>query len=288
MVTLISVVIPVGRVDARLDTQLDGLAAQSTAESWDLVLSANSAQAVELLPEVIERHKEALPRVTIVDASAVVGPSHARNRGWLAASGDVILFCDADDVVSPHWVSAMASLARTCDIFGGPLDYQALNSPDPSAWHHHWSDGPPVTFSHLPFVPSCNLGVRRVVLETVGGWDETLAAGEDTDLCWRAQYAGFALGYSPDAIVHYRVRETPRAIFRQYFAYGVSDVRLMTLHRGMGAARSFPSVLRDVLAVGKSLVLAPFSAVRRGQGAAGAGNLLGRMRGSLRYRTWVI
>jgi GT2 family glycosyltransferase len=288
MVRLISVVIPVGRVDGRLDDQLAALAVQDTSVPWDLVLSANSVEAREALAEVVERHKDHLPLVTIVDASDAAGPSHARNVGWLAAAGDVILFCDADDVVDVHWVSAMTVLAQTSDIFGGRLDYEVLNSPDPSPWHHHWSEGPPIKFAHLPFVPSCNVGVRRTVLETVGGWDESLAAGEDTDLCWRAQYAGFALGYSPEAVVHYRVRETPQAMFRQHLAYGLSDVRLMTLHRGKGASRSFLSAMRDVLAVGKSLVLAPFSAVRRGQGAAGAGNLVGRVQGSLRYRTWVI
>jgi GT2 family glycosyltransferase len=275
-------------VDAQLDEQLAALAAQNTSEPWDLVLSANSDQALEALPEVIKRHTVGLPPVTIVDASDCVGPSHARNVGWRAATGDVILFCDADDVVDEHWLSAMAALAETSDIFGGGLDYRQLNSPDPSAWLHQWSEGPPVKFAHLPFVPSCNVGVRRAVLERLGGWDESLAAAEDTDLCWRAQYAGFALGYSPEAIVHYRLRETPQAMFRQHLAYGLSDVRLMTLHRGRGASRSFPSALRDVLAVGKSLALAPFSAVRRDQGAAGAGNLLGRVRGSLRYSTWVI
>ena len=43
----VSVVMPVGRVDADLGTQLDALAGQSYPDSWELVISLNTDSAAQ-------------------------------------------------------------------------------------------------------------------------------------------------------------------------------------------------------------------------------------------------
>ena len=45
-------------------------------------------------------------RMSIVSASRP-GLSRARNRGVLAARGEVIVFTDDDAIVDPHWLTAM-------------------------------------------------------------------------------------------------------------------------------------------------------------------------------------
>ena len=62
----------------------------------------------------------------------------------------------------------------------------------------------------VPAGLAANLGVRRSAFESVGGFDEDLRVGEDIDLCWRLQFAGYRFAAVPEAVVAKRERETAR------------------------------------------------------------------------------
>jgi cellulose synthase/poly-beta-1,6-N-acetylglucosamine synthase-like glycosyltransferase len=49
----------------------------------------------------------------------------------------------------------------------------------------------------------------------VGGFDESMLRLQDTDYCWRIQLAGTELHFIPEAVVHVRMRDNPRAFYRQ-------------------------------------------------------------------------
>ena len=73
---------------------------------------------------------------------------------------------------------------------------------------------------------------RREAFRAVGGFDEQLRGGDDVDLCWRIQLAGFPLHVEPDAVVAKRRRSTVRGVWEQHFNYGVHDVILFRKFRG--------------------------------------------------------
>lgn len=142
----------------------------------------------------------------LVDASQRRGAGHARNVGSDAAGGERLLYCDADDVADPHSVEALSGALDTWDLVGGHIEGQLLNPRN-----HRWRGSATSMLSAkpLPFWGSDNLAIRRSVLREIGGWRHTRAS-EDMDLCWRAQLAGFSLGYEENAIMHYRMRSTLR------------------------------------------------------------------------------
>ena len=43
----------------------------------------------------------------------------SKPRALAIAQGDLLLFCDADDVVDKHWVQSMASALADLDVVGG-------------------------------------------------------------------------------------------------------------------------------------------------------------------------
>jgi GT2 family glycosyltransferase len=46
-------------------------------------------------------------------------------------------------------------------------------------------------------IAGCNMAFRRDVLLGIGGFDPIFrAAGDDVDICWRLQDAGYQIGYS--------------------------------------------------------------------------------------------
>jgi hypothetical protein len=80
-------------------------------------------------------------------------------------------------------------------------------------------------------IPGCNMAFWRWALEAIGGFDPIFTkAGDDVDVCWRLEQAGFKIGFSPAALVwHYR-RSTIGAYLRQQTGYGEAEALLVRKH----------------------------------------------------------
>jgi glycosyltransferase involved in cell wall biosynthesis len=279
----VSVVIPSLNSAATLGAQLDALALQTYDGPWEVVLldngSTDGSDALAL--EWADR----LPGLR-VSRVAERGISHVRNAARGAAGGDLLAFCDADDVVVPGWLAALVRAAERHDVVGGRLDDLSLNAPDVVAWRGAMPlDAPLVPLGHLPLAPGGNCAVWADVVDALGGWDAGYVAGsDDVDFCWRATDAGYSVGWSADAVIAYRYRADTRSLYTQYFRYGRTEARLV---------RRFPAVrrssLRDVARVWKGL-LRRLPSLRR----AGVGRVVllreiayhaGRLYGSVRERT---
>lgn len=276
-----SVVIPVGSGLAGLEYQLAALEEQTLAVA--VVLSANAAISLPIL-EGLAPNFSCVTK--IVDSTEVRGPSFARMNGAQQAEGEHVLYCDADDVVSPTWAELLVNALGDAELVGGSLDYGRLNSPDLASWQHDWAKGPAEKWDYMPFLPSANIGIRRSVLDEIGGWDMALRAAEDTDLCWRVQLAGYRMTYVPNAVVHYRLRETPASAYRQSFGYGIGDAALMRKYRGVARR----SIGKSVVDAAGTLASIRRISTRDGQihAAAKFGATAGRVLGSARERVWVV
>jgi GT2 family glycosyltransferase len=195
---------------------------------------------------VVEGFAERLSGLRIVDASVRPSKSYALNEGARVARGRSILFLDADDIVQPGYLAAMATALEKSDFVAARLDNELLNPP--------WvvSSRPSIQteevgtyLGFLPAAPGCSLGMWRDIFEGVGGCDEAIKVSEDIDLCWRVQLAGHALQSVPGAVVGYRYRETLRGIFAQARGYGAALPPLYRRYRSQGMPRrSWGTALR--------------------------------------------
>lgn len=279
-------VIPFGGNAGLLRVQVLALLQQDYLGPVEVVIACNS-EVLDLarldLPE-----RSALISVTVLDATAVTGPSHARNAGWRHCSTATVLFCDADDRVDSHWVSAMVEGLRKYPLVGGRLCYEALNDAHDVVWNRQSTSSLPRKFRHLQFVVSSNFGARRYVLEQLGGFDEGLTCGEDIDFCWRAQYQGFDVAFVPEARVDYRLRGDVKSIWKQSVAYGTSDALLLRRHARFGARRPLTDTVSEAAAIALAVVMAFIQPALIRKVAVRAGMLVGRIRGSVQYRKWAI
>lgn len=283
----VSVVVPVGGVDEHFSAQLDALCRQRTARDVELVFAAN--RAVPIVTDAVRAFRwPSTWSVRTVDASDVVGPSHARNVGWRAARHDVVLFCDADDVADDEWVEQMALAVERHGACGGRLEYELLNTPAAAARVSTSRDRLPVKFRYLPFSASCALGIRRDLLERIDGFDESMQCGEDVDLCWRVARLGVRMAFAGDAVMHYRLRAVPEHAFRQAYRYASDDAVLLRRHRAHGARWGLTDSVREWAATTKAVALAPLGAEHRMIAATRLGAALGRIRGALVHRVWSV
>ena len=80
-------------------------------------------------------------------------------------------------------------------------------------------------------IPGCNMSFRKWALEEIGGFDPTYTkAGDDVDVCWRLQDRGWALGFSPSALVWHHHRNSVRAYWKQQVGYGEGESFLAQRH----------------------------------------------------------
>jgi cellulose synthase/poly-beta-1,6-N-acetylglucosamine synthase-like glycosyltransferase len=88
------------------------------------------------------------------------------------------------------------------------------------------------------------MAVPREVIEAVGGFDETLAAGEDIELSYRIRKAGYRIAFDAAAFVWHERRTSPASFLSQMFTRGVTRIELVRRHRGMmEPAYFFPLVM---------------------------------------------
>ena len=126
------------------------------------------------------------------------GAAHARNAG-ASAAGELIAFCDADDVVTPNWLAELAAALEGADIVGGALEHDLLNDRATVGWRGGGESDLPRTHHFLPYAISCNCALRRSVWRELGGWSDRYwrGSGEDVELSWRAQLKGFRIAFAP-------------------------------------------------------------------------------------------
>jgi glycosyltransferase involved in cell wall biosynthesis len=99
----ISVVIACLNEVHTLGEQLDALSRQQWHD-WEVIIADNGS--TDGTQELARSFADRL-NITVLDASDEPGSGYARNEGARAASGDALLFPDADDVVADDWLAHM-------------------------------------------------------------------------------------------------------------------------------------------------------------------------------------
>ena len=131
---------------------------------------------------------ESVTRVSAADD----GQSDALNKALALATGDVVLWLNADDILVPGSLAAATSAFDTdpdlafaygdFDIIGSRGEVLRNYRSSPYSWMR--------IFAHGCYIFSGSLFVRRQQLLAIGGLDESLHACMDLDLMLRLDAAG--------------------------------------------------------------------------------------------------
>ena len=282
----VSVIIPARDTAATIGAQLEALSRQTYDGWWEVIVVDNGSR--DATAAVARSWARRIPRLRVIDASGPRCPGYARNAGCGASRGELLLFCDADDIVGTEWVAALVKGLRNYPAVGGRIDRAGLNDPALLAWRpSRPADGLPGHFGFLPYAQGANCAVRKEIWDQLGGFDESLRHSEDVAFFWRVQLAGHELGYLPEAVVRYRYRASIGATVRQSYGYGKSHAQLYKRF----AAHGMPGqAIGEACRTWRALACQAPGALRS-RHALGAwlGRLarrLGRLAGSLRARTF--
>jgi glycosyltransferase involved in cell wall biosynthesis len=189
-----SVVIPARNAGRSLPRVLAALASQEPAPLEVIVVDDASTDATAAVA------RDAGARVVATEGRRFAGG--ARNTGWRAAQGDLVVFLDADAVPTPGWAAALVSAAAQ---FPGAIVGCARAITAPSAWG--WVARLQVETPYLArggprdtaFVSSfCMVVPRGLPLV----WDENYGA-EDAFFSADASAAGIRLVFDPRIVARH-------------------------------------------------------------------------------------
>lgn len=208
------------------------------------------------------------------------GLSRARNKGWRAASHDIVAYTDDDVSVEPDWVHGLVrGFARRDDVgCVSGLVCSASVEGEAEAYFDarvSWSsssraalydlagsrdEGPLYPFSAGIFGTGASFAFRRDALEDMGGFDDALGAGtltrggEDLDAFVQVLLDGRALAYEPGAVVWHHHRASMSDLRAQMWGYGTGfsayATKLLLDRRSRGPLlRAVPAGLVKILLV---------------------------------------
>lgn len=169
------------------------------------------------------------------------GPGVARNAGLEHVTTELVAFVDADVELPAGWLEPLvghliasertALVAPRVRSLAGPgrlARYETERSPlDMGPEPARIRAG-----TRVSYVPAAAIVCRTDAVRAVGGFDPGLRFGEDVDLVWRLDTAGWACRYEPAVEVTHRPRATWRAWIRQRIGYGSSAAPLTRRHPG--------------------------------------------------------
>jgi glycosyltransferase involved in cell wall biosynthesis len=281
---LVSVIVPCHGVLDDVAELVESLLAQDAIFGWEAIFVDNLLGPAERAR--LDEALHPLPDVRVV-AERAQGISPARNAGSAVARGAVLAFIDADDVAAPTWLRGLSEAVGPGCIAAGRLDVEALNPP----WLARTRGGQPAGEAYLvegvyPVAPGGNMAVMKQDFDALGGFRAGADALEDFEFCFRAWRNNLTVRRAgPEATVHYRLRQEPRALYRQGYRYGRARARV---YRTLVDDRLVkPFSFGGWRSWAKLVVTAPLAPVSRSHRAMAAwilGNRVGRLAGSIRYR----
>ena len=252
----LSVILPCFNGAQTIAVQLDALTGQHWPGGWEVIVVNNGSTDMSMA--IVQAYRGRLSGLRIVQAhqpgTPRLGVPHSYNTGIQAATGGAFVFCEADDEVAPGWLHAMGSALAGHAFVVARLDHRKLNA----AWlHPPYGDGyqsaglyrmpqPPHFFS----ASACGFGLQRALYEALGPLSTDFPIVHDGEYCWRAQLAGQAIHFAPEALVYYREKSSLVARFRQGRSWGWDTTRL---HYHQGQPRARFALPRQLIALARML-----------------------------------
>jgi len=211
---VVSVIIPVFNGAATIGQQLAALDTQIDAPPFEVIVVDNaSTDDTAAIVRATVLHRAPLRLVSATER----GASFARNVGAAHARSELLMFCDADDVVSAHWIDhGYRNFAATrlwsgwvvpaaAALFDAGVEAvrDVLDERDGAPWHAPQ----PRTDTPFPMLQGGNFGITRSLFLELGGFDQSLPSSfEDLDLGYRARRRGIEVAFAKDTRLAYRLR----------------------------------------------------------------------------------
>lgn len=176
-------------------------AATTIGRTVDSLLNCHGAREAQILV-IDDGSTDATTRLASRPGVEVLRIEHAGrpialNHGIAAATGEVILFTDADCIVPPNWIEDLLLALGKDDGVGGNLVPERCTVSEAAKMLRYIDEFQVAQVLTGDYTGVClngnNMAIRRQSLDAVGGFDESFLHGADADLTSRLLAAGCQL-----------------------------------------------------------------------------------------------
>ena len=200
----ISVIIPVLNGEAFLAQAIRSARNQSLPPV-EIIVADNGSSDASL---AIARSFGSPVRVISV---AQRGAAAARAAGYAEATGEALMFLDADDLLAPDTLEHLAETLQTADEAIACCPWRRYElvgdcwraGPASCAPRRPWHDDIAAWLTGW-YHPPCSVLWSRSAYEVAGGWDTTMSVNDDGEMMMRALIAGVPLIRSDGGLGYYR------------------------------------------------------------------------------------
>lgn len=220
----LTIVIPVFNEQDHLKACLNAIAAQTIKPDEVVVVDNNSS-------DDSARVASQFPFVRLIKEKRQ-GVLFAKNRGFKAATGDIVGRIDADTILPPRWVQQVKELMSdpATAAVTGPVNYYDMPLPEINYRLDHWMRTSIYNwFPKSPFLFGSNMAIRRSVWRTVSAdiCHDTYMH-EDLDLAVHLYRAGYHITYAGHLIAGAsgrRYNDSPLRFYRYISMYRQTYLR---------------------------------------------------------------
>ncbi len=221
----LSIIIPVYNSAQGIEVTLRSVLCLS--EYFELIIVDNNSTDNTYV--VAKEYADEHDNVTVVQETEIQSSYAARNKGIKHATGDILVFLDADQRVTDGWLEA----ALTCldeqdaDYLAPDIELDAGDNPTLIGQYNKTTGFPIADFlTYHRYAPTSCLIVRRELIDDVGGFDDRLISGGDLEFGNRVDDAGYKLGFCPDAKIIHPTRNTFRELSKRNIRIGRGHCQL--------------------------------------------------------------
>jgi len=233
----LSVVVPVRNDAVRLGRCLASLGTGSSIPDAIVVADNGSSDNSSEVARTSGARVLSLPGLKV---------SALRNAAARETNTELLAFVDADHELAAGWTAAAVDVMRDEAVGAAGARYL---SPADGTWVQHMYGllrGRTIGTRDTDWLGSGNMVVRRNAFDSIGGFDASLEACEDVDLCRRLRAAGFRIiGDERLRSVHHGDPPTLGALFRAERWRGRDNLRVSL--RGPVTWRDLPSIVMPLL-----------------------------------------
>jgi len=216
----VSVIIPALDEEEYIAEILQAVYRYPPAENYEVIVVDNGS--TDCTPALAKENGAKLVKHTEATIASV------RNYGVSVSCGQILIFLDADVLVTEKWAKTMPAvideLVKKPMIFTGSR-HLPQNNDD---WlNRHW-------FARLvhydaPYINSGHLIVTRILFDKINGFSEHLKTAEDYDFCMRAKKAGALMKNNINLpVIHLGYPKTIKCFIKRERWHGREDFETLS------------------------------------------------------------
>jgi succinoglycan biosynthesis protein ExoA len=241
----VTIIMPVRNEASAIVSSLGAIISQDyPAERMEIIIA--DGQSTDGTRDVVDGIKNKHSNLYLLENPGKIVPT-GLNIALRRARGEIIIRVDGHTEIAPDYVRQCIEALRQsgADNVGGKMTANGIGNFGKSVVlatsspfgvgdaRFHFSD-------KEEFVDTVYLGAWPLrIFNQIGLFDEELVRNQDDEFNYRLRERGGKILLTPMIKSVYTVRGTPRALWRQYYQYGLWKVRVMQKHPKQMRLRQF-------------------------------------------------